>query len=99
MATIVVIRFQAQAGKRAALVDFLSGVQPGAIEAGCKSIALNTQDDAADVVWEVERWDERAAHEKFVAGAVAAGAFKPFDDLLAAPFEVTYVTTVKETTA
>jgi quinol monooxygenase YgiN len=98
MSCIVLIRFQPQDGKRDGLLDFLRGVQPAAIEAGCKSIALNTHDDSDDV-WEVEHWEDRSGHEKFVEGAAAAGAFKPLDDLLSAPFEVSYVTTVKQTKA
>ena len=99
MAVTVVVNFKAQPGKRDALVEFLSGVQGGAIEAGCKSIAVHRVQDTDDGVCEIEYWDSREAHEGFVQAAVAAGGFKPFDDLLAGPFEVSYIDPAKKTDA
>lgn len=97
MPTTVIVNFEAKPDKRDALVAFLEGVQPGAIEAGCKSIAVNRVQGSDSRVVEVEYWDSRRAHEAFVAAAVEAGAFAPFDDLLAGPFEVLYLDVAKQT--
>lgn len=99
MAVTVVVNFKAQAGKRDALIEFLSGVQDGAIGAGCKSIAVHRVQGSDDGVCEIEYWDSREAHEGFVQAAMEAGGFAPFDDLLAGPFDVAYIDPAKKTDA
>lgn len=99
MSTTVIVNFQSKPGRRDDLIEFLSGVQDGAISAGCKSIAVLRVQDTEDGVVEVEYWESRAAHEKFVAAAVEAGAFAPFDDLLAGPFAIQYLDPAKKTDA
>lgn len=99
MAVTAIINLQAQPGKRDTLIEFLKGVQDGAIAAGCHSIAVHSVIGSDDAVVEVEYWDNKEAHEAFVGAAVEAGAFKPFDDLLAAPFAVQYCVPAKKTGA
>lgn len=99
MPVTVVVNFQSKPGRCDDLVDFLSGVQDGAIAAGCHSIAVHRVQDTDDGVVEIEYWDSREAHEKFVGAAVEAGAFAPFDDLLAAPFAIQYLDPAKKTDA
>ena len=99
MAVTVIVNFKAQPGKRDALIEFLKGVQDGAIGAGCSSIAVHSVIDSDDGVVEVEYWETKGAHEAFVGAAADAGAFAPFDELLAAPFDVLYCTPAKKTDA
>jgi quinol monooxygenase YgiN len=99
MPTTVIVNFEAKPGKRGALIELLSGVQPVAIEAGCHSVAVHTVEDSDTRVVEIEHWDSRQAHEAFVGAAVEAGAFAPFDELLGGPFEILYLETAKKTEA
>ena len=99
MAVTAIINFKAQPGKRDALIEFLKGVQDGAIAAGCQSIAVHSVIGSDDAVVEVEYWDTKEAHEAFVAAAVEADAYKPFDELLAGPFYVQYCVPAKKTGA
>ena len=59
---------------------------------------LQDQDDPTRV-FEIEEWASSNEHKRFAAQAAAAGAFAPFDELLAAPFEVSYVDTVSRSEA
>ena len=97
MAVTAIINFKAQSGKRDALIEFLKGVQDQVIAAGCHSIAVHSVIDDDDAVVEVEYWDTKEAHQAFVGAAVEAGAFKPLDDLLAAPFDIQYCVPAKKT--
>ena len=99
MPVTVLVNFKAKSGQRDAVVDFLKNVQPGAIEAGCHSIAVHTVVGDADTVVEIEYWDSQEAHEAFVAAAVEAKAFDPLQPLLAGPFEVSYLHAQKKTEA
>ena len=99
MAVTVIVNFKSKAGQRDALVEFLKGVQPGALAAGCKNIAVHQNVDAEDHVVEVEHWDSKNAHVKFVEAAAAAGAFKPFEAMLAEPFKVDYLEVQKHSQA
>jgi hypothetical protein len=47
----------------------------------------------------VEYWDSKEAHQGFVKAAADAGAFAPFDSLLAGPFSISYGETAKRTEA
>jgi quinol monooxygenase YgiN len=95
----VIVSFRATSGQAAALVTLLSGLQPGILEAGAKTVSLLQDEDDPTRVFEVEEWASSDAHKRFVAQATAAGAFAPFDELLVAPFEVTYLTTVARSEA
>lgn len=99
MSATVIVNFQSKPGRRDDLVEFLSGVQDGAIAAGCQSIAVYRVEGTEDGVVEVEYWESQQAHEKFVGAAVEAGAFAPFDDLLAGPFAIQYLNPAKKTDA
>ena len=65
-------------------------MQPLALAAGCRSIAVHRDLAAADAVFEVERWSDRATHEAFTSRMAAQGVFAPFDELLARPIVVVY---------
>jgi len=97
MPVTAVIHFTAQPGKRDDLIAFLSGVQGGAITAGCHSIAVHRDLGDPDKVFEIEYWDAQADHEAFVKAAADAGAFAPFETLLAGPFTVAYGEPAKRT--
>ena len=99
MPTTVLISFQAKPTKRDALIEFLSDLQPRAIEAGCHSIAVHRVQDSNNAVVEVEYWDNRTDHQNFVAAAMEVGTFAPLDDLLDGPFEVHYLDPAKKTDA
>ncbi len=99
MAVTVILSFKAQPGKREALVDFLKAVQPSAIENGCHSIAVHRDLGNEDGVFEVEYWDNKEIHESWVNAAAEAGAFAPFDEMLAEPFAVHYCEPVQKTDA
>ena len=89
----------AQGGKRDALIDFLKGVQAGAIKSGCHSIAVHSDSSTDDEVVEIEYWDRSDDHKKFVGAAAKAGAFEPFGELLAAPFEISCCVPAQKTEA
>lgn len=99
MSTTVIVSFQTKPDQVDALAEFLSAVQPGAIQGGCKSIALHKDQNDPTLFFEIEKWDSAEAHQAFVKAAAEAGAFAPFDTILAAPFVVNYLSTVKETQA
>ena len=90
MPVTVTVQFTAKPGKRPDLLEFMKGVQAVAIEAGCHSIAVYADLEDENRAFEVEYWENQAAHQAFVKGAAEAGAFAPFDDLLAAPFVISY---------
>jgi len=95
MSTTVIVAFQAKPDQVDALAEFLSGLQAGVLEAGAESIsALQDQDDPTRF-FEVEVWPSADAHKRFVEAAAAAGGFAPFDALLAGPFTINYLDTVK----
>jgi len=95
MSTTVIVTFQAKPDQVEALSAFLSGLQSGVLEAGGLSIsALQDQDDPT-LFFEVEVWPSADDHKRFVEGAASVGAFEPFDALLAAPFKINYLATVK----
>ena len=87
MSTTVIVGFQAKPDQVPALLTFLGGIQPGMLEAGAQNVALLQDQDDPTCVFEVEEWTSAAEHKRFVDTA-AAGAFAPFDALLAAPFQV-----------
>src|SRR5262245_7702728 len=95
----VIVSFWAKPDQATALVTLLSGLQPGMLAAGAKSVSLLQDLDDPARVYEVEEWASAEEHKRFVAQATAAGAFAPFDALLAAPFEVAYLTTVARSAA
>jgi quinol monooxygenase YgiN len=97
MPTTAIIHFTAAPGQRDALLAFLEGVQDAAIAAGCHSIAVHRDVDEPDKVFEVEYWDSKEDHERFVKGAADAGAFAPFETLLAGPFSIAYGEPTKRT--
>jgi quinol monooxygenase YgiN len=99
MSTTVIVSFQAKSDQVDALAEFLSGIQPGVIEAGGLSISLTQDQDDPTRFFEIEVWESADAHKAFVEGAAAAGAFEPFDALLAGPFVVNYLSTIKHTKA
>jgi quinol monooxygenase YgiN len=99
MSATVIVSFQAKSDQVQALSDFLSGIQAGVMEAGGLSISLLQDQDDATRFFEVETWPSADAHKKFVQGAMEAGAFAPFDALLAGPFQVNYLGTVKHSKA
>lgn len=99
MSTTVVVKFQAKADKIDALKEFLSGIQPGVIQAGGKKITMLQDQNDASVFFELEKWNSAEEHQAFIKNAAEAGAFKPFDELLAGPFDVHYLETVKKTKA
>lgn len=96
MATTIIVSFQAKSGKSKALLEFLTGLQPGVIEAGCQSITLLQDQNQPDSVFEIEQWPSAEAHQQMVKHASEAGAFDPLNDLLAAPFHVHYLTTIHQ---
>ena len=57
---------------------------------GHRGPILRTRYEDARPAGSSEYWDDQATHQAFVKGAAEAGAFAPFDDLLAAPFVVAY---------
>ena len=91
--------FQAKPDQVKALSDFLSALQAGVLEAGGLSISLLQDQDDATRFFEIETWPSADAHKNFVQGAAEAGAFEPFDAMLAAPFQVNYLNTVKHSEA
>lgn len=95
MGVTVIVSFQARADKVDALLEFLTGLQPGVIEAGCQSITLLQDQGECDRIFEIEQWESAEQHQAMVQQAEVAGAFAPFAELLAAPFEVRYLHTVK----
>jgi quinol monooxygenase YgiN len=95
MSATVIVSFQAKSDQVKALSDFLSGLQAGVLEAGGLSITLLQDQDDPTRFFEIEKWPSADAHKNFVQGAAAAGAFKPFEALLATPFQVNYLDTVK----
>jgi quinol monooxygenase YgiN len=99
VSTIVIVSFQAKPDQVKGLSDFLSSIQPGVLEAGGLSISLLQDQNDPNRFFEVEKWLSADAHKNFVQGAAAAGAFEPFDALLAAPFQVNYCDTVKQSEA
>lgn len=100
MTTTVIVSFQAKAGKRDALLALLKDeVQRQAIAADCHSIAVYRVAGSEDRAVEMEAWNSQADHERFVKAAAEAGAFAPFDELLAAPFEMSYCDLVKKSEA
>lgn len=99
MSVTAIITFRTQPGKRDSLIEFLKGVQPAAIEAGCHSIAVHSVIDNDDAVVEVEYWDAKEEHEAFVDAAAKAGAFEPLNEILAGPFDVQYCVPALKTDA
>lgn len=95
--TTVIVTFRAKHDQVKGLLEFLSNVQTAVMEAGGLSISLLQDQNDPTKVFEIETWHAAAEHQRFVKGAAEAGAFKPFDSLLAQPFEVNYLTTVKRT--
>ena len=95
----VIVKFKAKSDQVEALKTFLSGIQPGVIAAGGKSITLLQDQNDPTTCFEIEEWNAASDHQNFIKGAAEAGAFKPFDSLLDAPFEVYYSDTVKKTMA
>lgn len=99
MSTTVIVSFQAKPDQVQALSEFLSSIQPGVLEAGGLSISLMQDQDDPTKFFEVEVWKSADEHKKFVEGAAAAGAFDPFEAILAGPFSVNYLNTVKHSKA
>lgn len=95
MITTVIVSFHAKTDQVKALSVFLSDVQKAVLAAGGLSISLLQDQDDPTRFFEVETWPSADHHKEFVAGAAAAGAFAPFDELLAAPFAMNYLDTVK----
>ena len=95
MSTTVIISFQAKPDQVETLLEFLSGLQTGLLEAGCLSVSLLQDQDDPTRCFEVEQWSSAEGHKRFVEGAASAGAFEPFEAMLAAPFTVNYLDTVK----
>jgi len=65
------------------------------LASGGLSISLLQDQDDPTRFFEVEVWPSADAHKTFVEGAAAAGAFDPLGAILAAPFSVNYLDTVK----
>jgi quinol monooxygenase YgiN len=95
----VIVSFRAKPDQAAALVTLLSGLQPGMLAAGAKTVSLLQDQDDPTRVFEVEEWASADEHKRFAAQAAAAGAFAPLDELLVAPFEATYLATVARSEA
>jgi len=95
MSATVIVSFQAKPDQVESLLAFLSGLQTGLLEAGCLNVSLLQDQDDPTRFFEVEVWSSADEHKRFVEGAASAGAFEPFDELLAAPFTVNYLDTVK----
>jgi quinol monooxygenase YgiN len=99
MSVTVIVGFRAKPEQAQALLTFLSGLQPGLLAAGARTVSLLQDQDDPTRVFELEEWASADEHKRFVAQAAAAGAFAPFDGLLVAPFEVTYADTVARSAA
>ena len=99
MSATVVVAFEAKPDRVEALLAFLSGVQSRVIEAGCLSISLLQDQYDPTRIFEIEVWKTADDHKRFVQGAISSGAFKPFDELLAAPFKGNYLNTIKHSEA
>jgi quinol monooxygenase YgiN len=99
MSATVIVSLRAKPERAPALLTFLSGLQPGILAAGATTVSLVQDQDDPTRVFEIEEWASSDEHKRFVAQAAAAGAFAPFDDLLATPFEVTYANTVARSAA
>ena len=95
MSATVVINFQTKPGQDKVLSEFLSGLQAGVLEAGGCSISLLQSQDDTNRFFEIEEWPTADDHKRFVEGAVSAGAFEPFEAMLAAPMQVNYLDTIK----
>jgi quinol monooxygenase YgiN len=99
VAATVIVSFHARPEHADALVTFLSGLQPGLLQAGARTVSLLQSQDDPTRVTEVEEWASADAHKRFVEQSAAAGAFAPFDTLLAAPLQVSYFNTLKRSEA
>ena len=99
MSATVIVSFQTKPDQDKVLSNFLSGLQAGVLEAGGCSISLLQSQDDPNLFFEVEEWTSADDHKRFIEGAVSAGAFKPFDAMLAAPMQVNYLNTVKHSEA
>lgn len=95
MSATVIVSFQAKPDQVETLLAFLSGLQPGILEAGGHSVSLLQDQDDPTRCFEVEVWPSADDHKRFVEGAASAGAFEPFEAMLEAPFTVNYLDTVK----
>ena len=95
MSVTVIISFQAKPDKTDALLEFLANVQPNVIEAGCKSISLLQDQNQKHRIFEIEQWDSTEEYKQVVKQAEESGAFAPIADLLAAPFDVHCLDTVR----
>jgi len=95
MSTTVLVSFQTKPDQVAALSAFLSAVQEPVMASGGLSISLTQDQDDPTRFFEIEVWPSADAHKAFIAGAAAAGAFDPLEAILAAPFSVNYLDTVK----
>jgi quinol monooxygenase YgiN len=99
MSATVIVSLQTKPDQVQALSDFLSALQPTVLEAGGLSISLLQDQDDPTKFFEVEVWPSADDHKQFVEAAAAAGGFEPFEAILAAPFSVNYLNTVKHSGA
>lgn len=99
MSTTVIVTFDTKAEQADALGEFLSGLQDGMIAAGAQSVTLLRDEDQPTRYYEIEVWSSSEAHKQFVKGVADAGGFAPLDPILAKPFDVNYLSTLKRTEA
>jgi quinol monooxygenase YgiN len=93
MAIKVIVELQAKPGKRAELKSLLESVttkygpgQPGFLRSTRYEVL-----DNPDIVVEIADWSSAEVRAAAMQQAMAAGAYAPLEELLAAPFRATVI--------
>ncbi len=89
----VIVELQAKPGKRAELKDLLESVvvKFGPGQAGFLGSTRYEALDNPDIVVEIAEWASVEVRAAAMQEAMAAGAYAPLEDLLAAPFRATVI--------
>jgi quinol monooxygenase YgiN len=93
MAIKVIVELQAKPGRRAELKSLLESVAAkyGPVQPGFLGSTRYEVLDNPDIVVEIADWSSAEVRAAAMQKAMAAGAYAPLEELLAAPFRATVI--------
>ena len=95
MSSHVIVSFQAKPDEVQNLIQLLAGLQDHSIQAGAITASLMQDENDRARLIEEEVWESVEEHQHFINDVIASPALREIEALLAAPFEVKYLDTVK----
>jgi quinol monooxygenase YgiN len=92
MSTTVIVVFRARPGRAPELVQWLQALHPRLRDfAGFESISIHQDEQAPDVVVELEHWQRSDDHRAMVASIASEGGWVPMSALLETAPETRYL--------